>query len=215
MWQQHCWRDHVPQMLPRFATRAMYVADTNLQKHFLWPHKSYVTMLLPQGVLVLPGPKSSVRIFIFIRKSYESHPRLFFKNRLNSTDRELTLNVWPRIDRFWWEFFQRIYHQSLMYRSIRNIENRNLPPPPTPPTRPQHQRGGEFDSLPRFYVSCRIAHQSSACLHSNAKAATRPFCNHCWGNISDINVPVCDFWKNAEQADISNFRRESGPEVGH
>ena len=45
--QQHCWRDHVSQMLTRFATRATFVVDTcvldtknvseNFQKHFLCP----------------------------------------------------------------------------------------------------------------------------------------------------------------------------------
>ena len=44
-------------------------------------------------------------------------------------------------------------------------------------------RGGEFDSLPWFYVSCRIAHKNSASLPSNAKAATISFCNHWWADI--------------------------------
>ena len=29
LWRQHCWLDHVSQMLTRFATRATFVADTN------------------------------------------------------------------------------------------------------------------------------------------------------------------------------------------
>ena len=52
-------------------------------------HTSYYTMVLPQCVLVLPGPKSYLRTFLFIRKFPESHPRLFVKNRSISTDREL------------------------------------------------------------------------------------------------------------------------------
>ena len=29
-WQQHCWRDHVSQMLTRFAMRTTFVVDTNI-----------------------------------------------------------------------------------------------------------------------------------------------------------------------------------------
>ena len=72
--------------------------------------------------------------------------------------------------------------EVVMYRSIRNS---HIPPPPPLPgiprtarylgwgIWPQHQRGGESDSLPRFYVLCRIAHKNSACLPSNAKADVR------------------------------------------
>ena len=53
LWRQHCWRDHVSQMCPRFAMRATFVSDTKnvsekLQKHFLWPH------VAQQCCLVLP-----------------------------------------------------------------------------------------------------------------------------------------------------------------
>ena len=46
-------------------------------------HTSYDTMLL-----VFPGPKSYSRTFLFIRRFYESHPRLFVKKSVDSTDRE-------------------------------------------------------------------------------------------------------------------------------
>ena len=39
------------------------------------------------------------------------------------------------------------------------------------------------DSLPWFYVSCRIAHKNSTCLPSNAKVATGSSCNHCRADI--------------------------------
>ena len=76
LWRQHCWRDHVSQMLPRIAARATFVSWT--QKMFLKIFRniscvraarnnvasfchgratSQGTMLLPQCVLVLPRPK--------------------------------------------------------------------------------------------------------------------------------------------------------------
>ena len=76
--RQHCWSDHVFHMLTRFATRATFVADTNLDKKMFlkisrniscvraacnnvaaFCHEgatSSDTMLPPQCVLVLPGP---------------------------------------------------------------------------------------------------------------------------------------------------------------
>ena len=81
LWRPRCWRDHVSQMLTRFATRATFVADTNfvpwtqnVLKIFrniscaraarnnvaaFWHGRatSQDTMLPPQCVLVLPGLK--------------------------------------------------------------------------------------------------------------------------------------------------------------
>ena len=37
--RQHCWRDHVSQMVTRFATRATFVSDTNLVS---WTHKMFL-----------------------------------------------------------------------------------------------------------------------------------------------------------------------------
>ena len=117
-----------------------------------------------------------------------------------------------------------------MYRSIWNT---HIPPPPPPPPPayprhmtlslpreggiwrtatylgwgiwPQHQRGGELDSLPRFYVSCRIAHKNSACLPSNAKAAT-PYPSVIIGepmfNVADITFLFVTSGKTLE-TDIS------------
>ena len=88
---------------------------------------------------------------------------------------------------------------------------------------PQHQRGGEFDSLPQFYVSCCIAHKNSACLPSNAKAATRSFRNHCMLSRYLTWQTSCScLWQFRKTLEtdisaqrISDFRRKSRPEVGH
>ena len=65
---------------------------------------------------------------------------------------------------------------------------------------PQHQRGGEFDLLPWFHVLWHIVQKSSACLPSNAKAATRSF-SDCYietiFNVADITFLFVIFWRNA------------------
>ena len=39
LWRQHCGRDHVSEMLTRFATRAKFVADTNFVS---WTYKMFL-----------------------------------------------------------------------------------------------------------------------------------------------------------------------------
>ena len=75
LWWQHCWRDHVSQMLTHFATHATFLSDTNLCSGHMkcfWKssaHNSVATfchgqatsqdtMLPLQCVPVLPGPYS-------------------------------------------------------------------------------------------------------------------------------------------------------------
>ena len=65
---------------------------------------------------------------------------------------------------------------------------------------PQHQRGGEFDLLPWFHVLWHIVQKSSACLPSNAKAATRSFSDRYIEtifNVADITFLFVIFWRNA------------------
>ena len=79
---------------------------------------------------------------------------------------------------------------SLAQIMCRPIQNSHIPPHTYLGCGiwPQRQRGGEFDSVPRFYVSWGIAYKSSACLPSNTKAATTSFIGELIFNLTDNSV---------------------------
>ena len=94
LWWQHCWCDHVPQILTCFTTRATFVSDTNFAS---WTHKMFLkifrniscvstahnnvaafchgratlqdTMLLPPCFLVLPWE-------VITQKAHPCSPKL-------------------------------------------------------------------------------------------------------------------------------------------